>query len=311
MITKRQIRDIEKKTGTRQISFRREYNNQLIAGGKKISLAEIYNALEEFHQNKKGSREWKNSRANSITNSNLKNEGNNKFNYAISGSFSGQLGLVHSWTDPFAMCSKLTRTVDGTPLCQMLTRYMRQNYPNFQFTSICVNRNWPGTLHVDKNNLGESKMLTVSSPNMTGGDLYLHTLKGGGKMLKTNNRVITFNGNDPHMTQPYKGTRYSIVYYTTSLGIKPTRRKKLKKLYYFNPPKSRSFVSLKMRQGELPVKERMALAAADLKNNFPSLYRTYLKRQGGNNEEIRNKYRKDYDKYHGYDGRARQKKKRK
>lgn len=293
MVTKREILDHEARGG-RSVYLRRKYNQQLIGGGEKISKAQIFNALERFHGSKKGNPQWKNTRSNSITNSNT--NGDYHDGGGIVGSFSGQLGFVRSWTDSFATLSTLSRTKHGTELCKILGKFMQQKYPKFHFTSICVNRNWPGTLHVDKNNLGPSKMLTVGSNTLQGGDLYIHTLSGGGKLIKTQNRVVTFNGNDPHMTQPYHGTRYSIVFYTTSSGIKPDRRKQLKKMY-FNPPASRSSVSLETRTKK-PVKVRMELAVDNLKRKYPSLYRTYQRRQGGKNEQIRKKFRKNYKQYH-------------
>lgn len=288
MVTKGEILQHEANHGKRSIELRRQYNHNLIAGGKHMSEKELYNILENFHaNNSSNSRYWKNRRANAITNTNVKKN-------SIVGSFSGQLGFVGVWTDPNAMCSRLTRSKQGSTLCRILSKYMRQRHPDFHFTSICVNRNWPGVLHVDKNNLGPSKMLTVGSEKMSGGDLYVHELSGGGKIFKTKNRLISFNGNNPHMTLPYTGTRYSIVYYTTSEGIKPERRQEIKKLFYINPPRSRPYVPAKKRKQE-PSKIRMERAVKDLKLNYPSLYRTYKKRQGGDHAAIGVKYRRDFE----------------
>jgi len=112
--------------------------------------------------------------------------------------------------------------------------------PDFKYTSIQINKNFAGALHVDRGNVGPSMMLTVGK-DMKGGNLYIH--EAG--TLKTQNKFIFFNGNVPHMTLPYSGTRYSIVYFTHTAAKavfykNPEDVKQIKKMGY-NIPSKKAF----------------------------------------------------------------------
>lgn len=268
---------------------RRKYNEQLIGGGGNITPKMVYNELEKFHTKMKNSLNWKNVRTNAVTKTSKFEKGGT----ADSNSFSGQLGFVRNFSDPYACFSTLTRKPHGRSLAKLLGKYMRQKHPKFKFTSICVNRNWPGTLHVDRNNSGPSMMLTVGSPGLKGGNLYVHKLKGGSKVLKTANKIVHFDGNDAHMTFPYSGTRYSMVFYTIKRRIDPQRRKELRKLY-FNVP-----TSVKLGVKHTPRKLRLNGAIEDMKTKYPSLYRTYQKRQAGSEKAVA-AYRKSRNAFKGY-----------
>ena len=123
-------------------------------------------------------------------------------------------------------------------------------------------------------------MLTVGPPGLKGGDLYVHKLKGGSKVLKTANRIVYFDGNDAHMTFPYSGTRYSMVFYTIKRRIDPQRRRELRTLG-FNVP-----TSVKLGVKHPPRQERLNGAIGDMREKYPSLYRTYLKRQAGSEKAV-------------------------
>jgi len=58
-------------------------------------------------------------------------------------------------------------------------------------------------------------MITLG--DFTGGNLLIFDEdEKNPQSIKTKNRWITFNGGKyPHETEPFKGTRYSIVYYYT------------------------------------------------------------------------------------------------
>ena len=292
MISKVDVLEYEKKSG-KALELRRQFNRQLIAGGTKITNQSVFAALEDFHKKMVGDDHWKNTRINAVTNT-TKFESGQKNTVTHKGTFSGQLGFVRNWSDPYACFSRLSRKKEGRKLATLLGKFIQQKHPQFKFTSICVNRNWPGTLHVDRNNVGPSMMLTVGSENFKGGDLYVHNLKGGGKNLKTRNRFVSFDGNDAHMTHPYSGTRYSMVFYTIQRQIHPQRRKELKKLY-FNPPRS-----VKMGVKREKRKVRLNGAIEDMKQHHPRLYRVYQKRQGGVGEERKDAYRKALYKSKGF-----------
>ena len=81
-------------------------------------------------------------------------------------------------------------------------------FPGFSYTTINTNKNFPGYLHVDSRNVGPSVMITIGE-GVTGGELWYD-----GRKVPTLGRAVLFDGNLPHMTLPYTGTRYSIVCYT-------------------------------------------------------------------------------------------------
>jgi hypothetical protein len=50
----------------------------------------------------------------------------------------------------------VNKVLERKVLADMLGRFIRQYHPNFEYTSIQVNKNVPCGLHVDGNNLGAS-----------------------------------------------------------------------------------------------------------------------------------------------------------
>ena len=83
----------------------------------------------------------------------------------------------------------------------------KQNCPGFNFTSIQVNKNYQSGLHVDRNNLGKS--MIVGLGDYKDGGLWVH-MKGEVDLRKT---WYEFDGNVPHCTLPYSGTRYTLIYF--------------------------------------------------------------------------------------------------
>ena len=78
---------------------------------------------------------------------------------------------------------KRTFDDDSMRLLSVLTKIIKGINPNFYFCSVHINKNFPGTLHVDGLNCGPSIMITVGE-NVSGGDLWLN-----GKVIKTLNRM--------------------------------------------------------------------------------------------------------------------------
>lgn len=121
-------------------------------------------------------------------------------------------------------------------LVQLLSSFARKSHPDFEFTSIQVNKNYASRPHVDKNNLGES--LIIGLGDYTDGDIWVHDPEGvvpfelrediscmyhyeagvsyNGSWLDIHNKWIHFNGNRLHFTQPFTGDRFTLVYYTCS-----------------------------------------------------------------------------------------------
>jgi hypothetical protein len=79
----------------------------------------------------------------------------------------------------------------------------------FKFSSVQVNYNYKTMPHIDKNNVGNS--LIVGLGNYTGGDLVV-----SGKSYNIKYNPVIFNGSiHLHSTKPFKGERYSLVFFKT------------------------------------------------------------------------------------------------
>lgn len=120
-------------------------------------------------------------------------------------------------------------------LTRLLVAFCRQECPGFDFTSIQVNVNYAARPHVDRNNLGAS--FIVGLGDYAGGKLWIHDESGGaiahtldedipqeptykkgetymGREADIRGQWLQFNGNRLHLTRPFSGTRYSLVYFT-------------------------------------------------------------------------------------------------
>jgi hypothetical protein len=117
---------------------------------------------------------------------------------------------------------------------KLLAAFCHKEQPGFKFTSIQVNLNYASRAHVDRNNLGQSFIIGLGK--YTGGALWLHQDDGNkphtldeditlspmykkgdthlGRDTNIHNRWVKFDGNRLHLTRPFHGTRYSLVYFT-------------------------------------------------------------------------------------------------
>jgi len=118
------------------------------------------------------------------------------------------LGAIHS----FRSGTNISVNTSNNKLSKLqyaLIKLIEIYKPNFRFTSLQINKNFTsGTLHVDCN-VGAS--LTMSIGNFEGGGLYINN-RG---CVNTENRLVLFNGQEPHMAIPYEGKRYSFVFFTS------------------------------------------------------------------------------------------------
>ena len=86
-----------------------------------------------------------------------------------------------------------------------------ERYINHPFTSITVNDNYPCLPHRDKGNVGESTVIAFG--DYVGGELVLHTEEG---LIKHNIKLQPITRDFKavtHSVAPFKGNRYSLVYY--------------------------------------------------------------------------------------------------
>jgi hypothetical protein len=93
---------------------------------------------------------------------------------------------------------------------------IKKEKPNFKYNSIQFNKNARTARHKDGFNVGVSAMITLG--DFTGGNLLVFDEnEKNPQSVKTKNRWVIFNGSKfPHETEPFKGTRYSLVFYNTA-----------------------------------------------------------------------------------------------
>lgn len=114
-------------------------------------------------------------------------------------------------------------TRDKPNLARLLASFFQYQCgdPEFTYTTIQINANYQAALHVDKFNLGPSYIVGVgdweapssqssSSAQELAGKLWVQ----GCGALDCREAWVAFDGNTPHCTMPFSGTRYTIVYFT-------------------------------------------------------------------------------------------------
>ena len=90
--------------------------------------------------------------------------------------------------------------------------FLNQHDPKYGFEAVTINKNHAAAKHVDKNNRGHSYIIGLG--NYTGGELVFADKKSpnyGVHNIK--NRWLKFEGDTEHYVKPFKGTRYTLVYY--------------------------------------------------------------------------------------------------
>jgi len=144
--------------------------------------------------------------------------------------FSDTLGLVRDRVGDIHPTVSTLFYPDVTRLfCRWLQDRLPKEAKDFRWTSINVNCNYAGRLHRDGNNFGPSMISAFG--DFTGGELNYFpeddksldlddlSLKEPVQLeLRKNEKsnVVMFNGNCGHFVNPFKGTRFSLVYFTVS-----------------------------------------------------------------------------------------------
>jgi hypothetical protein len=101
-------------------------------------------------------------------------------------------------------------------LYDLLKIFIQLYKPEFNYTTIQINKQIECLPHIDMNNVGESYIIGLG--NYTGGELNIE-----GTKYNIRNRWKKFNGHKAHWTEPWEGTRYSLIYFTHT--FKPPNRK--------------------------------------------------------------------------------------
>lgn len=128
------------------------------------------------------------------------------------------LGKINSWSKTKdgrsgIINSKKTDTPKYKELFEEASKLMKQHNPSFKFSSIQINKDQKTIKHKDGRNVGKSYIIGLG--DYTGGEVRLYNPDGKGyKDINIKNRWATFNGSElEHETTPFKGTRYSLVFY--------------------------------------------------------------------------------------------------
>eukprot|EP01050_Picozoa_sp_SAG11_P012850 SAG11_NODE_1458_length_4874_cov_218.142827_2_plen_167_part_00 len=97
-------------------------------------------------------------------------------------------------------------------LLKAAKQFLKQHDKNYKFESVTINKNQQSSKHIDKNNSGKSYIIGLG--NYTGGELVFSDKKSpyyGKHNIK--NKWLKFVGDTEHYNTPFKGTRYTLVYY--------------------------------------------------------------------------------------------------
>lgn len=143
---------------------------------------------------------------------------------------SDTLGVLKLRDGSYRIFDPTTRYEHVTKLlCQWFTSEQGEEMPaEFGFTGININHNYAGRRHRDNGNEGPSAIKAISS--FTGGLLnyFPKDFKKPGRgdvtqleekesiALDLTKKFVLFNGNNAHGVRPFKGDRFSLVFFTTS-----------------------------------------------------------------------------------------------
>lgn len=95
---------------------------------------------------------------------------------------------------------------------------MHVHDPKFKYTSIQINKNMACAPHRDAHNMGPSYGIGLG--RYTGGELVVD-----GQKFKLRNKFVKFDGRLLHHVEPFKGERYTLIYFTLKKPSPPPRQK--------------------------------------------------------------------------------------
>jgi len=135
----------------------------------------------------------------------------------------------------------VTRATQKYPaVVELMCKWLKDNTPPdfkgvFPFTSINVNKGYNATLHRDGNNFGPSMIKAFG--DFKGGQLNYWASDDRKQKLETfkkadattvdiSKNLLMFDGNNGHSVEPFKGERYSLVFFTMRQSRKATDKMK-------------------------------------------------------------------------------------
>lgn len=120
------------------------------------------------------------------------------------------LGTVHKFDEGLVKSKFNSRYPE---LLREARKLMHGHDPSFRYTSIQVNKNQKCAPHRDANNKGPSYIIGFG--NYTGGEVVVVDDKDGQKKkFSIKNTFVKFDGRNLHYTEPFKGERYSLVFFS-------------------------------------------------------------------------------------------------
>ena len=95
-------------------------------------------------------------------------------------------------------------------LLRLSKALLKSHAPRYAFHSVTINKNHASAKHVDRNNKGFSYIIGLGT--YTGGELVFDSgpYKGSHNIR---NKWLKFKGDHPHWVKPFKGERYTLVFY--------------------------------------------------------------------------------------------------
>ncbi|CAE7346579.1 RE1 [Symbiodinium natans] len=170
--------------------------------------------------------------------------------------------------------SGITRATREFPsVTQYVNEFMRRRGALLPRSSIMITRNNAYGYHRDSHNIGENQ--TMGLGEYSGGEVWIEDEKGkqrrrmphgtfvNGRVVKTKNRIVTFNAKNWHGVEPWRGDRWSINVFKTrsaanlSQGYsEPSAPKKMADVlvpsWWFSPENSggKSFPTLSLDEEE-------------------------------------------------------------
>jgi hypothetical protein len=140
--------------------------------------------------------------------------------------YSDTIGMIKQSTSERTLLTVGTKQYPE--FTQVLTQWLKEQLPaklaaNFPYTSININKNYAGKLHRDGNNVGPSLIRALGDfskgeLNYWPGDpmkIPLEDLKQKDKLtVNIKDNLMLFDGNRGHYVNPFKGERYSLVFFS-------------------------------------------------------------------------------------------------
>jgi len=153
-----------------------------------------------------------------------------------------QEGQSWVWSDTLGLLRDRCGDIHMTPssvkypeVVTLINKWLSDRLPtnmrSFVWTSLNVNKDYAAYIHRDGNNFGPSMIAAFG--DFTGGELNYYPDDDGkgepGKLLKGKHKIESFdlgkglalfNGNSAHSVSPFKGNRFSIVFFTLGCHAK-------------------------------------------------------------------------------------------